>query len=635
MILLIPTLIFQSEKVYSAKTNKEIHSQKIDISFLSPKHQKLYDYDFLKLDNCSYLTEPGAPILPLKSITIKLPKNSELIDVTVNIKEKKLEGNFSIIPCPSPINSNSQKEPIFQKNQTIYNSKTPFPSKSYYYTQKHGIDPETNKPIDILTVNIFPLRFVPNEKKILESEQVTISVTYSEISTTIKSEIENSELQNLIICSSTLETYADELAIWKNNTGIPSIVLNTTWIYNQYDGVDNQEKIRNCIIDFYTNKNISYVTIFGDADQVPVRSVYIPDAEAEETYIATDLYYADLDNSWDDDSDGLFAEQEDDTIDGIPDVNIGRIPASTEEYAQIAVDKIIGYKNNFDSEQNWTQNSLMVAGTGSGDGVDYTNEDGYWILKDYISENLDQNIIKLYDETGNLTTTDLITELEKGSLFTNFAGHGNPTIWLLKWKVPGILADTLSISNVQSLDNGFNLPVVVTDSCSTARFDDTYCIGESFLLAPHGGSIAYFGSTRISWGHINEFSPVGLMGQLDSKVYENYNSGQTRLGQMWSQSISQYVQEHIEDYQSAFNLDIKTIMEFILLGDPTTRIYNENYPQTINVPDNCPTIQYDFVLITQGRIRTLCVLDISQIPPMIGLAWCRVEDTRLKYLTPA
>lgn len=58
--------------------------------------------------------------------------------------------------------------------------------------------------------------------------------------------------------------------------------------------MDNPEKIRNFIKSAVTNWEIQYLLILGDADQVPVRQVYIADGQEEDRLVATDIYYADL-----------------------------------------------------------------------------------------------------------------------------------------------------------------------------------------------------------------------------------------------------------------------------------------------------------------------------------------------------
>jgi parallel beta-helix repeat protein len=401
-------------------------------------------------------------------------------------------------------------------------------------------------------------------------------------------------LDNLIITTVDLEAAASRLAQWKNSCGIPSRLLNTSWIYSHYGGVDEPEKIRNCIKDYYDNFKIKYVTIFGDADKVPTRYVYVPDEY--ENLTATDLYYADLNGTWDDNHDGFYADQRFDYVDGVPEVCVGRIPVSLVEYSELIVDKIMRYQQQFDPSQDWTRRIVLAAGTGN-NGAEDTHGYGSVVLNDRIANiTIDKEIVKLYEKAGNLSTDTMRQEINRGALFVNFAGHGDPDTapifsagWLFYWVLAPIWWNGFGIVDVRSTTNDAKLPVVTTCSCSTARFDDADCIGEWFVGHPTGGAIAYFGSTRIAYSYANDSAPHRFMGEMDWRIYQNFYEGFTRLGEMWRETVKEYVQSYVSNYSSAYNLDAKTIMEFVLLGDPSLRI--SNGPKTLAVPDDYATIQ--------------------------------------------
>jgi parallel beta-helix repeat protein len=561
--------------------------QNIAISFSTPHCTKIGQYDRLEMENCSFVTNPGQPMLPIRTVVMKLPERSSILDVNVKIREAQLEGIFYVLPAPSPSIVGSQLPEDFSEDATIYASESFFPEEWYTFREGHGLDAEINTRVKYVIFGLFPLRFLPAEKRVTRAVDISIKVSYvEELPLTTPSSI-----KNLIITSPDFETYALQLAQWKNQTGVSSRAVNTTWIYHNYGGIDHPEQIRTCIKDFVASYGILYVTVFGDADVVPVRYAYVPDGE--DTYTPTDLYYADLDGTWDDNNDQLYADQRYDNVDGIPDVYVGRIPPSLTSYAQVAVDKIIGYQSQFNASQSWTRRVVLAAGTGSGDGISNPFGMAFPFLKNYTATLCSGNeIVKLYESYGNLSATSMSSQINQGSLFANFAGHGASGLWLFYWIFPLLdIYDSYEVSDVQALTNGYRLPVVTTMSCSTAEFDVTDCIGEWFVLEPGGGAIGYFGSTRIAWGYSDEWIITGLMGEMDWRVYQNYYEGFTRLGQMWGESVSEYVQSHVWDYESAWVKHVKTFMEFVLLGDPTIRIYNQDYPETLNVPEDCATIQ--------------------------------------------
>ena len=524
---------------------------------------------------CSYISKPGHPRLPVKTVVLKLPFYSNVSEVAVDIKDTSfLNVSKPVSPAPAPVplcinetydSAHSSDE--VQPDSTIYNASELYPKDWFSYSLKKGLDSDTSKRVQYVIVWLYPVRYLPPAKEIVLVEEASVVVYYEDLP---KVRSASSELENLIITSPTLEDEAVRLAAFKNSTGILSRVVNTLWIYIHYPGLDRPEQIRNCIEDFVSQYNILYVTIFGDADQVPVRYAYVPDPH--ETYVATDLYYADLDGTWDDNRDGLYADLRYDNVDGMPDVYVGRIPPSLVEYAEVAVNKIVNFTQNFNRGYEWANRIVLAAGTGDGLGSATT------VLKEYIAHMIsDMSVVKLYESSGNLTNANLKSKINDGCLFLNFAGHGSPDSWLLRWIIWPIWSEGFSGSDAFSLANGLKLPIVTTMSCSTARFDDAECIGEYFVLNPCGGSTAYFGATRIAWGYKDEWAPYGLMGEMDWRIYEAFYDGYTELGKMWGFSITRYIQRNGLDWLYDYGyLDEKTVMEFVLLGDPTLSVRAES-----------------------------------------------------------
>ena len=60
----------------------------------------------------------------------------------------------------------------------------------------------------------------------------------------------------------------------------------------------------------------------------------------------TDLYYSDLDRSWDENDNNIFGEVPEDKIDMYADVFVGRAPVNTIEETENIVNKDIQYETN-------------------------------------------------------------------------------------------------------------------------------------------------------------------------------------------------------------------------------------------------------------------------------------------------
>ena len=149
------------------------------------------------------------------------------------------------------------------------------------------------------------------------------------------------------------------LADWKTNTGIPTRVVDTTWINNKFtgfDGNDLQAKIKKFINNSYYLNDIEYVILAGDVDRMPTRYAYVNDTNQNDgKYVPCDLYYADL-CDWDThpipNGDGFYGAMDvsgiipKDTPNMAPELSIGRLPASNKAELNTLIDKIVKYEIN-------------------------------------------------------------------------------------------------------------------------------------------------------------------------------------------------------------------------------------------------------------------------------------------------
>ncbi len=169
------------------------------------------------------------------------------------------------------------------------------------------------------------------------------------------------------------------LKTYKESKGTSVTIITLENLINLFSGRDVQEKIRNCISDYFINHQIEYVLLVGSADaddnpgtattlratvidkawEIPVRYVYCPTGHyAPYTYVPCEMYYSNLNGNWDDDMDGIYGELWMDNKDGIdesdwvPEIALGRIPCQTKAELTIYISKLLSvdYTNLSDSE---------------------------------------------------------------------------------------------------------------------------------------------------------------------------------------------------------------------------------------------------------------------------------------------
>ena len=279
----------------------------VTLKFPQPTTMRKDGYVWLKLPDCRYITTPGHPALPIKVITIKMNKGYNVSAVEATVTHKDLKDRYKIMPAFKPTRPGLEGG-LTDPDPEIYGRRDWYPGKWFDYKTYTGMDPATLTRIKYLAIHFYPLQYVPAEGGVIRAEKAVLDITYSGSA----EELVASTVNLTIITSPELKPQATSLGNWKNQTGITTKVVTTDSIYAEYTGTDEPEQIRNYIKDTAETLGIQFVLIFGDADQVPVRYAYIPDdaydddPEVDGALVETDLYYADLQSSWDDNLDGLW-----------------------------------------------------------------------------------------------------------------------------------------------------------------------------------------------------------------------------------------------------------------------------------------------------------------------------------------
>ena len=130
---------------------------------------------------------------------------------------------------------------------------------------------------------------------------------------------------------------AERFATQKEERGFKTRIAVTDTVVGRYGGSDAPADIRNCIRRARQVSGATWVLIIGDNKLVPARKVY---SNLLAEYMFTDAYYACLEGEWDTDNDGIYGEENDTSFDLLPDVYLGRVPASSGEEAGIYIDKL-------------------------------------------------------------------------------------------------------------------------------------------------------------------------------------------------------------------------------------------------------------------------------------------------------
>ena len=152
----------------------------------------------------------------------------------------------------------------------------------------------------------------------------------------------------IIITTFDLAPSFEKLAQYKSSLGIKTEVRLLEDILPFQTGRDDAEKLREYLKQFYSEGG-EFVLLGGDETKVPIRYAYhniaysTPGLDQQQI---CDLYFADLTGNWDADNDNVFGEKYADSIDIIPELNVGRLPFNNSQEVDNYIEKLITYETN-------------------------------------------------------------------------------------------------------------------------------------------------------------------------------------------------------------------------------------------------------------------------------------------------
>jgi hypothetical protein len=557
---------------------------------------KVNGYDAVCLPGQYSTTQPGYPNLPLAVYNVVIPPDAEVTGVeVVSVSTKALSGEFSIHPSQRPQVLSKPAQAFVPPDARAYASSQTYPAEMVGFTRSGVMG-----GYRIASFRVAPLRYYPAQKRLELVTRVEVAVRYErsrhEGLSLDKSQVElmgqnvralvvNPEevaqwapatrrLTGASVAELTSDSLCDMMVItstaraanfqpfvdWKTRRGIKTVVMKTESIYASYTGRDNQEKIRNCVKDYWQNHGLKWVIIGGDDDIVPVRTCRLT-VEGNTEDIASDMYYADLQYSWDSNNNDLFGEMED-SVDLYYDVFIGRTPV--DNAADVAT--FFAKDTMFEKHQDTTRLKRVLYGS--------------TMLFDPYHGKVINHIIANTFPTG-WTHAHLedpadgvyADSMSQGFQLAHVAAHGNPSTFSVLWDY-----------EVAGLTNGFTkLNFVNSIACDPGWFDNGECLAELLVNAANGGCIACMLNSRYGFGYPPALGPSEL---LDLQFYRYFVQGYaTQFGTLGMLS---------KDYFHSLAMDQEVwrwcVFELNLFGDPTLFVWSER-PRNLAVtkPDSVPT----------------------------------------------
>ncbi|MCF7912259.1 MAG: hypothetical protein K9M99_07010 [Candidatus Cloacimonetes bacterium] len=387
----------------------------------------------------------------------------------------------------------------------------------------------------------------------------------------------------LIISRSSVVSYLETLAEWKQKMGFHTIIATTT------ETGSSSSSIQNYIQNAYDNWEYppDHVLLVGD-----VSGSYSLPAFYCEGYMypwdVTDHNYALLEGT-----------------DYFPDVLIGRISIQNTTQLATAIAKIINYESNpYMTNTNWYTKGLMMSVIEDNWGSEYFSGRETVIcagekLLDYTYTQID-TFIAPYQSSH----TQLRNLINTGYTFLNYRGFGSTYYW--NGASGGHMFE---ISDINALSNGWMLPMVTSIVCGGGDFaDNNYstCFGETWLVSGSAsnprGAIAFIGpsehDTKTPFNNCNDlgiyqgitqegiFGTSAMMLRGKMEMYNNF--------------------PFCHSWGDALDSDQFYFYVYNLLGDPTVEIWTD-------VPKNCELELDTEIPIGQNYLEITISSDDDQV----------------------
>jgi hypothetical protein len=573
-------------------------------------------YQFISFDNTLITGIAGEPALPYYAVQLLLLPGQIATAIEFNGEDETMvPGVFHLYPQQHSQPLSKGKSGQFIVNQIIYGSDEAYPG-----SQTGHLTTQYMNGYAFALSAFTPVIYHPLSGKVSYYKKVTIRIQTREdqksiaalkllpsspdITDRIAHFAQNGELaseyptrqirssddyQLLIITPSLYENSFQDLIGLYLERGIKTQVMTTEAIEAGMPGQDLQEKIRNYIIQEYTDHGVEYILLGGDVELVPYRGFYCivySSSVYESNDIPSDLYYSGLDGTWNDNGNDKWGEIGEDDL--LPDVAVARMPFGNQNELNKILNKTISYQDNpvlgelnqpllagehlYDNPETWGSDYLNLL-------IGYHEDNGY--TTDGIP--VDDPYETMYDEDGTWSGSQLMQKINEGKSFVHHCGHAS-TEYVMKWYNSDIT--NVNFSQVNGVIHNFT--IVYTHGCDCGGFDYNDCIGERMVLIDNFAA-AFIGNSRYGW--FNEGQTEGPSAHLHREFVDAlYHDKLNRAGRAHMESRIQtapWVNAPGQWEEGALRW---CFYDCNVLGDPAMAIWTENpidiqtvYPSTIPI----------------------------------------------------
>lgn len=530
------------------------------------------------IEDTAFREIPGEPLIPYYPAHILLPQGTDVKNVVVKYGAPVVQKGFDI-PWGQPPCTFSDTPVKVERDEEIYTSDNPYPGTLFDI-----VTVQSFRGFKILYINLYPLQYHPKSQTVKFYETMTVEVQSSKGGkhTLYRGSAQDKEaVCGLIDNAPMVATYTDGLPVASpllvSGTHTYIIITNTalaptfqalaahknlyiagtteivdvSWIYGTYTGIDNAEKVRNFIKDAYATWGTTYCLLGGDVSVVPYRGFYADTNYSTDTDMGADMYFGCLDGTFNDDNDSYWAEPTD-GVDWLAEVFVGRAPVETVSEAEMFVNKVIAYELA-PKPKVCQYHESRLRPDNDPDFRQLAWDCEYWTPADYEKR-------ELFEENDTVTKTEWITAWAGNPLLFQHMGHGNIDLYSINYVLGGEV--TWTTADVPSLTNTF-WPIHMTVACLSGQFEAEDCLAEEYVK-DDCGAVACMLNDNYGWYSPND-ATMRSGDFVEAEFRALFSDGKEHLGEMLAHAKSYWVSAAATDsiYRWCY-------YEINLIGDPET-----------------------------------------------------------------
>lgn len=387
----------------------------------------------------------------------------------------------------------------------------------------------------------------------------------------------------IITCDSLKESFRP-LAEWKRKKGVPSKIITTEEIDQQYEGSNKKAKIKSCINDIHLNNGIQFVLLGGDVNIIPTQRCYVS-VSSDEEQIPADIYYACADDlNWDTDGNGKAGEISD-SVNIVPNLFVTRLPVRNSKETDTIINRIIEYEKS----PNFLAGILQVGYTLSNrlNGINLADK----LFDEVINGKIRMEVTRCYDSYTVPVKENMIEglsdELVRGHQFIEIFSHGSANGF-------GYNGDYFFNREMANTLDNIGHTFLTTMACNTNEFDHLSvdsCMSEALIRNPNSGIVGYLGSSREGWFINSQIPQLSYSLSYEKDFYDRLLNTETQFPRVkhFGALVNYIKHTHL------LYVDSKPIYRWLhfslnALGDPETPIFNTypeiNYSATVEIDGN-------------------------------------------------